>query len=216
MDAVLGLRSPMGRFDSYSGGQTFELMIKVAMEKAMRTEILKLNKAGLPQAWINFEAAATAKAKGIVLWEMGSLAKTIYGGIQRSTGKQSMLDVPTIIAVDGKCKEKGIPRISNPVLFARDDFTCLYCGGRFCARDLSRDHVIPTSKGGEDCWQNCVTCCKKCNHFKNDRTPEQAGMELLAIPFAPNLHEYFYLDNRNVLEDQMDFLKSKFQNVMVA
>ena len=182
----------------------------------MNTSILKLNKAGSPQAWITFETAAIAKAKGLVLWEMGSITKTLHGGVQRTTGMQSFFDLPEIIAVDGKIKEKGVPRISNPLLFSRDDYICLYCGDEFKDCDLSRDHVVPVSHGGEDCWENCVTSCRKCNHFKNDRTPEQAGMELLAIPFAPNLYEYFYLDNKNVLKDQMDFLKSKFQNVMVA
>ena len=182
----------------------------------MKASILKLNKAGSPQAWINFEAAAIAKAKGLILWEMGTVTKTLHGGVQRSTGKRSFFELPAIIAVDGRIKESGVPRISNPLLFSRDDYMCLYCGEIFKACDLSRDHVVPKSHGGKDCWENCVTSCRKCNHFKNDRTPEQANMELLAIPFAPNLYEYFYLDNRNVLEDQMDFLKTKFQNVMVA
>ena len=45
----------------------------------MKTSILKLNKAGSPQAWINFEAAAIAKAKGLILWEMGTVTKTLHG-----------------------------------------------------------------------------------------------------------------------------------------
>ena len=182
----------------------------------MNAQILKLNKAGAPQAWIDFEAAATAKAKGLVLWEMGSLTKTFHGGLQRSTGERSFIDLPAIIAVQGKIKDKGVPRMCNPLLFSRDDHTCLYCGNAFRARDLSRDHVVPKSRDGKDCWENCVTSCKKCNHYKNDRTPEEAGMELLAVPFAPNIYEYFYLDNRNVLADQMEYLKTKFQNILVA
>lgn len=181
----------------------------------MHTQILKLNKAGTPQAWIDIEAAAVAKAKGQVLWEMGSLANTLRGGYQKS-GERSVLDLPTIIAVSGKVTHKNVPRISNPLLFSRDGHLCLYCGGRFRAKELSRDHVMPQSRGGRDTWENCVTCCRRCNHFKNDRTPEEAGLELLAVPFAPNLYEYFYLENRNVLEDQMDFLKVRFKNVLVS
>ena len=111
----------------------------------MNTSILKLNKAGSPQAWITFETAAIAKAKGLVLWEMGSITKTLHGGVQRTTGMQSFFDLPAIIAVDGKIKEKGVPRISNPLLFSRDDYICLYCGDEFKACDLSRDHVVPVS-----------------------------------------------------------------------
>ncbi len=181
----------------------------------MKTEILKLNKAGSPQAWINYEDAATAKSKGQVLWEMGSLAISLRGGFQNS-GEQSQLDIPAIIAVKGRVVEQMVPQISNPVLFARDDHMCLYCGHTFVAREHSRDHVIPRSRGGRDVWENCVTSCRKCNNYKADKTPEEAGLELLAIPFAPNLYEWFYLDNRNVLTDQMEYLKSKFQNVFVA
>ena len=181
----------------------------------MQTQILKLNKAGTPQAWIDIETAATVKAKGQVLWEMGSLAKTLRGGYQK-TGERSVLDLPTIIAVNGRVTQKNVPRISNPLLFSRDSCLCMYCGEKFRVRDLSRDHVVPRSKGGNDSWENCVTCCRRCNHFKSDRTPEEAGMQLLAIPFAPNLYEYFYLENRNVLQDQMDFLKTRFKNVNVA
>ncbi len=181
----------------------------------MKAEILKLNKAGSPQAWIHFEQAATAKSKGQVLWEMGSLACTMYGGIQNN-GKQSRLELPAIIAVEGAVVEQMVPGITNAVLFARDDFMCLYCGHTFFARDLSRDHVMPRSRGGKDVWENCVTSCRQCNNFKADLTPEEAGLELLAIPFAPNLHEYFYLKNRNVLADQMEYLKARFKNLVDA
>ena len=113
----------------------------------MKASILKLNKAGSPQAWIIFEDAAIAKAKGLILWEMGTVTKTLHGGIQRSTGKRSFLELPAIIAVDGRIKEKGVTRISNPLLFSRDDYMCLYCGEKFKACDLSRDHVVHKSHG---------------------------------------------------------------------
>lgn len=181
----------------------------------MKTAILKLNKAGSPQAWIDLESAVTAKSKGQVLWEMGSLAATLRGGMQNN-GEQSMLDVPAIIAVDGRVVEKQVPNITNEILFSRDDLMCLYCGDTFAARELSRDHVIPQSRGGRNVWENCVTACKKCNGFKGDRTPEEAGLELLAVPFEPNLYEWFYLKNRNVLADQMEYLRTKFHHVLVA
>ena len=41
-------------------------------------------------------------------------------------------------------------------------------------------------------------------------------MKLLAVPFAPNLFEWFYLSNRKVLIDQMDYLKTRFTNVLIA
>lgn len=181
----------------------------------MNARILKLNKAGSPTAWINFEQAAIAMAKNQVLWHLGADSNRLHGGTQRS-GVRSFFDLPTIIAVNGRVKEKSVPRISNSLLFARDQNICLYCAKTFRRSDLSRDHVMPRSRGGADTWENCVTACKRCNHHKSDRTPEEASMELCAIPFAPNLYEWFYLSNHNVLADQMDYLSSKFQNVIAV
>lgn len=181
----------------------------------MSTQILKLNKAGAPVAWIDYEAAATTISKGLVLWSMGDSDSLLRGGVQRLTGERSTMHIPPIIAVQGRVKEKAVPRISNRLLFARDQMTCLYCGSKFAARDLSRDHVIPRAHKGVDCWENCVTACRRCNHHKADRTPEQAGMELLAVPFAPTLNEYFMLSNRNIMFDQMSYLSSSFKNIRV-
>lgn len=180
----------------------------------MNSLILKLNKAGHPVAWISYEQAAIATAKNLVLWSMGDRAKMLRGGTQRITGMRSFMDLPSIIAVKGSVKDKAVPRISNRLLFARDENTCLYCGNQFNSSELTRDHVIPVSKGGPDNWTNCVTSCRRDNHNKADRTPEEAGMELLAIPYEPNRNEYFALSNRKILADQMDYLRSGFKNLV--
>jgi 5-methylcytosine-specific restriction endonuclease McrA len=86
----------------------------------------------------------------------------------------------------------------------------MYCGGEFPVDNLSRDHILPVSRSGTDSWTNVVTACKRCNHRKANHTPEEAGMQLLAIPFVPNRYEFFYLANKNILSDQMDFLKTQF------
>jgi hypothetical protein len=88
---------------------------------------------------------------------------------------------------------------------------CLYCGQTFLARDLSRDHVTPLCQGGADVWTNLVTACKRCNNHKANRTPEQAGLQLLAVPFKPTHAEYIYLKGKRVLADQMEFLRAHFQ-----
>ena len=55
-----------------------------------------------------------------------------------------------------------------------------------------------------------VSACKRCNNLKGNRTPEQAGLQLLAVPFAPTHAEYVYLQGRRILADQMDFLRAHF------
>jgi len=74
----------------------------------------------------------------------------------------------------------------------------------------SRLQTVPRAQNGLDVWENVVAACKGCNNFKADRTPEQAGMELLAIPFKPNVFEWAYLSQHTVLEDQMAYLEQRF------
>ena len=75
---------------------------------------------------------------------------------------------------------------------------------------MSRDHVKPISRGGSDTWNNVVSACKRCNHFKGNRTPEEAGLQLIAVPFSPTHAEYIFLSGRKILADQMDFLIAHF------
>ncbi len=81
-----------------------------------------------------------------------------------------------------------------------------YRSRKYRERELSKDHVVPISKRGRDNWVNVVTACRPCNHRKANRTPEQARMELLYVPYTPNRHEHFILQNRNILADQMEYL----------
>ena len=176
----------------------------------MDIKVLRLNKAGTPTAWLSWQETATLLVKDQVIWSIGDPIHTVRGGYNKS-GIRSELSLPSIIACDGRVDtHEFAPALSNSLLFARDQQLCLYCGIEFPVRDLSRDHVIPTSKGGRDLWTNCVTACRRCNNRKGNLTPEQANMQLLAVPFAPNRYEFFYLSNREVLADQMKFLKSRF------
>ncbi len=176
----------------------------------MNAKILRLNKAGIPVSWLTREETATLLVKDLVIWSLGNTVMEIRGGYNRR-GEQSVLRLPSIVACEGKVhKESFDPPLENKFLFRRDRNMCLYCGGSFLVQDLSRDHVRPLSRGGRDCWTNVVTSCRRCNNRKADRNPEEANMELLAIPFVPNQYEFLYLSNHNVLADQMEFLSARF------
>jgi|TARA_B110000495_G_scaffold109842_1_gene95072 5-methylcytosine-specific restriction endonuclease McrA len=71
-------------------------------------------------------------------------------------------------------------------LFKRDRMTCQYCGRRPRGDELTIDHVVPRSHGGESNWENCVLACVPCNQNKADRSPEKAGLKLLNRPKQPN------------------------------
>jgi 5-methylcytosine-specific restriction endonuclease McrA len=67
----------------------------------------------------------------------------------------------------------------------RDHYTCQYCGAQPGVEELTIDHVVPRSQGGQSNWTNCVAACVSCNARKADRTPEQAGLRLRKSPARP-------------------------------
>lgn len=179
-------------------------------------QVLRTDASGMPLEWLGYQEAAKLYHLGMVAYSCGTALYTLRGGVNARTGDQSTIEVNSIIATHKHHqKSKGFPAkysppLSNQALFRRDNHLCLYCGFRYRNQDLSRDHVKPLSQGGLDLWGNVVTACKRCNNHKAGRTPEQASMQLLAIPFTPTHAEYVYLQGRRVLSDQMEFLKAHF------
>lgn len=177
---------------------------------------LRTDVSGMPIDWISYRDAVRLYHADLVVYSLGTVLYRIRGGVNAITGKQSVIEVNSIIATQSdqharmKSHRSYVPPLSNDALFARDDMMCMYCGDSPPQRLLSRDHVTPISGGGKDQWANVVTACKHCNNHKAGRTPEQAGMSLLAVPFVPTHAEYVYLRGRRVLADQMEFLAAHF------
>jgi len=76
-------------------------------------------------------------------------------------------------------------RFSRHNIYARDKFSCQYCGKSSPSEELTYDHVVPKARGGLTEWTNIVTSCISCNKKKGGRTPEEAGMKLLRKPEIP-------------------------------
>lgn len=70
---------------------------------------------------------------------------------------------------------------SRSAVLRRDRNRCAYCG----RHATTVDHLVPRCRGGGWTWSNTVAACSPCNNRKADRTPEEAGMRLLARPFVP-------------------------------
>lgn len=175
--------------------------------------ILRTDISGMPLEWIHFQTAVKLYYTEQVAYTCGTPILSIRGGLNAKTGLRSRIELNSIIATFGskqKLHTHYTPPLNNPTLFRRDNHICMYCGGHFPERELSRDHVNPVVRGGLDIWTNVVTACKHCNSSKGGRTPEQAGMPLLAVPFQPTYAEYIYLQGRNILADQMEFLSAHF------
>lgn len=80
---------------------------------------------------------------------------------------------------------KQTVRFNRRNLFARDNNRCQYCGKRFPTSELSLDHVVPRSRGGDTTWENIVCSCVACNVRKGGRTPSEAHMHLVRHPYKP-------------------------------
>ena len=172
--------------------------------------ILLLDKAGQPIEWANWKTATSLYARESVIWTLGDIICTVRGGINRASGAQSITELHSMIAVDALAYKRmqHTPHLTNRSLFKRDQNLCLYCGKEYSDRLLTRDHVIPVSRGGKDIWNNVVSACRACNQKKGNRLPEECGMPLLALPCTPNHAEHLALQNSGkILADQMAFLK---------
>jgi 5-methylcytosine-specific restriction endonuclease McrA len=125
--------------------------------------------------------------KAVTLWCQGKVEIiSVYDREVRSVTFSFKL--PSVIRLLRRIKIKRrfdyIP-FSRANIYARDRYTCQYCGDGFPAGDLTFDHVVPVAHGGRKDWENIVTCCVGCNRRKGGRTPEEAGMRLVRVPKRP-------------------------------
>jgi 5-methylcytosine-specific restriction endonuclease McrA len=96
------------------------------------------------------------------------------------------IQVPRVIRLlDYDKLPKQTVKFNRRNIFARDHNQCQYCGRKFPTSELSLDHVIPRSQGGQTTWENIVCACVDCNVRKGGRTPKQAHMSLIRKPEKP-------------------------------
>ncbi len=147
------------------------------------SNVLVLNKDGAPLQRVGPRKAINMIVRGVAEVEEADPDRQ-YG----------VFPYPVTIRLTKKIKvgwRKSAPKYSKRRLFIRDNWTCAY-GGIGLPPNIectgvadTIDHVLPASKGGRSEWLNTVAACFACNNFKDDRTPEQAGMTLLWEPYVP-------------------------------
>ena len=82
-------------------------------------------------------------------------------------------------------------------LYARDGFSCAYCGESLeDGITLSLDHLIPRSQGTDNSASNLITACKRCNSARGDRPVAE---------FATAVAEY--LDHGIEAQDILDYIE---------
>ena len=125
--------------------------------------------------------------KAITLWCQGKVE--ILSVYEREIRAVSFtFRLPSVIRLLRHIKIKRrfdyVP-FSRANIYARDEYTCQYCGTVFPSAELTFDHVVPVAQSGRKDWENIVTCCITCNRRKGGRTPAQAAMHLVRAPRRP-------------------------------
>ncbi|MXY79549.1 MAG: HNH endonuclease [Chloroflexi bacterium] len=132
----------------------------------------------------NYEPLNVCNARrAFVLLERGK-AEVVKDGERALRSVARAFHIPSVIRMVYYIKRpRPAARLSRREVFARDGFTCQYCGRH--SRDLTLDHVVPRHRNGPHTWENLVSACKPCNHRKAGRTPEEARMRLIRAPRRP-------------------------------
>ena len=129
-----------------------------------------------------------AARRAIVLVLKGVAMAEEENGLHLHAARMAMR-VPSVIRL---LEYRRIPHqtraLSRKNILLRDRNCCQYCGTVLSANELTLDHVIPRSRGGNSSWENLVACCHGCNRKKGNRLPIEAGMKLMREPRAFNLH----------------------------
>jgi 5-methylcytosine-specific restriction endonuclease McrA len=94
------------------------------------------------------------------------------------------MKLPSVVALKSYVHPLRQPAFTRFNVFLRDRFSCQYCGSR---EDLTFDHVLPRSKGGETTWHNVVAACSACNLKKGGQSPAESGMFPYQLPFQPSV-----------------------------
>jgi hypothetical protein len=172
--------------------------------------LLAMDATGHPSHWMKWQDAVALKTLGKVSYDFGDHEFTFRGGVNRVTGLVSRVTLKSILVISGRSPVEHRRRymhLTNTALFRRDRFLCAYCGS-ISRTNLTRDHIVPLSRGGRDSWTNCCAACVSCNLRKGSHLLEELGWNLLYVPYTPNHQEGLILQNRNILQDQMDLLLS--------
>jgi len=160
----------------------------------LNTSVLVLNRSYLPIHVTTVRRAFTLIYQGTALAVNGNYETFDFEGWCLATNGEidvigtpsGGVRVPRVIVLRSYDRvPRRHVRYSRINVFARDKYTCQYCGTRPHRSLLNLDHVIPRSLGGRTIWENVVCSCVECNRRKGGRTPAQARLRLLRSPVKP-------------------------------
>jgi len=140
----------------------------------------------------SYEALNICRVRRAIILILRGKAEMLENGLGFIRSANDIYPIPSVIKLAYMIKrphpERKLTRLG---VFHRDHYTCQYCSKT--SRQLTIDHVVPRSQGGEHTWENVVSACVPCNRRKAGRTPEQAGMKLIRQPSQPRSRNTIYI-----------------------
>lgn len=126
------------------------------------------------------------------------------------TSASQRFEIPATLRLLEQVKRRWKPpRFRKKVLFNRDSWSCQYCGTKLSWDTIEIEHILPASRGGPTSWHNCVAACKPCNKRKADRTPDEAGMQLLSVPREPSPLHFWDIARSSAWHDDWEMFIEK-------
>lgn len=118
-----------------------------------------------------------------------------------------------VLAVFDRLPRKDV-KFTRHNIFERDKNTCQYCGDHRDRANLNLDHVVPRDRGGPTNWENIVCSCVRCNTRKANRTPTEAGMQLIRAPRKPKWRPFLQINlHHNCHHSWRHFIDVAYWNV---
>ena len=95
--------------------------------------------------------------------------------------------LPSVVSLKTYVKPALYPAFTRFNVFLRDRFMCQYCGDK---NDLTFDHLIPRSRGGQTRWDNVVDRLRavQSEEGRHDAA-SSAGMLPAQMPYRPTVFE---------------------------
>ena len=141
----------------------------------------------------SYEPLHVCTVRRAVVLVLKSKAEIVDRGRRELHSERATMARPTVIRLVTYVsvpRARHSRRITRRAVFARDNWTCQYCGAK---TTLTVDHVLPRSKGGPSSWDNIVASCAPCNRRKADHLPDVANMRPKRAPTTPQPHVFIHV-----------------------
>lgn len=152
----------------------------------LSTRVLVLNATYEPIHICNVRRAVVMIFKGIAVMQEPSRA--VLRSVSATLTAPSVIRLVHFIHIPYRKKLAS----KNNILI-RDRYLCQYCGKPLKSHEITLDHIVPKSRGGESNWENLAACCPRCNVRKGSKLPEEAGLTLIKDPRKGSAYHFIHL-----------------------